>query len=473
MSGYLRPRSLYVPAHMADAEALSREASKALADRVLSFAKADETRVNITSGWSGNTRFAGNEITTSGGTTNTVVTVTSTIGKRRASSSTNILDDESLKRTVGLAESLARLSPEDPEAMPELGAQNYQGVNGYFESTAGLTPETRATAAQRVISTAETDRSAGNLFVAGFLRANASAAAIANSKGLFAYHRNTDADLSATVRTPDGTGSGWASAGARDWRLLDPAAIGRVAAQKAVASRNPRAVEPGMWTVVLEPQAVSDIIPQLVGTFNARANDEGRGTFSVPGGGTKLGQKIADERVTMYADPTDPDLLGQPFGADGLPLQKVVYIENGVLKNFSYDRFWANKQGKTPTTSGGGGFGGGGGGGGASLKFPGGTKSTEELIASTERGILVTHFFYIRSLDQRTVMLTGLTRDGTFLIEKGKITASVKNFRWNESPLFMLSKIDEIGRAERVSAGQVMPSLKVRDFNFTSLSDAV
>jgi predicted Zn-dependent protease len=465
---------LYDTAIFADAEFLTRDAAKALADRVLAFAKADETRVNIQSGWAGNTRFAGNEITTSGGTTDTVVTVTSSIGKRRASSSTNILDDESLKRTVELAERLARLSPEDPEAMPALGPQTYTTVNSFFDKTAELTPEARSTAAQKVISVAEAEgKSVGNLFVAGFLRANANANCVANSKGLFAYHRNTDVDLSATARTPDATGSGWASGGARDWSLLDAAAIGRVAAQKAVASRNPKAVEPGMWTVVLEPQAVSDIIPQLVGTFNARANDEGRGTFSKTGGGTRLGEKIVDERVTMYTDPADTDLLTQPFDSEGLPLRRVVYIENGVLKNFSYDRYWAEKQGKTPTNSGGGGGRGGGGGGGGGLKFLGGSKTTEELIAGTERGILVTHFFYIRSLDQRTVMLTGLTRDGTFLIEKGKITAAVKNFRWNESPLFMLSKIDEIGKAERVSAGQVMPALRIKDFNFTSLSDAV
>lgn len=467
----MTPKSLFTPAALADVEFLSQEAAKALTTRILGFAKADETRVNIQSGWAGNTRFAGNEITTSGGTTDTTVTVTSTIGKRRASASTNILDDESLKRTVELAERLARLSPEDPEAMPNLGPQQYAPVNSFFDATAGLTPEVRAKAAQGVISVAEQEgKSVGNLFVAGFLRANATANVVANSSGLFAYHRNTDVDLSATARTPDATGSGWASAGARDWRNIDHTAIGRVAAQKAVASRNPKAVEPGMWTVVLEPQAVADIMPQLVGTFNARANDEGRGTFSKTDGGTRLGEKIADERVTMYSDPVDPELLSAPFDSEGLPQSRVVYIENGILRSFSYDRFWANKQGKTPTNSGGGGR---GGGGGAGLKFVGGSKSTEELIAGCERGILVTHFFYIRSLDQRTVMLTGLTRDGTFLIEKGKITAAVKNFRWNESPLFMLSKIEEIGKAERTSAGQVMPSLRVKDFNFTSLSDAV
>lgn len=461
---------------LADADFLSREQAKALCDRVLAFAKADQTRVNISTGWSGNTRFAGNEITTSGGATNTTINVTSTIGKRRASASTNILDDESLKRTVELAEQLAKLSPEDPEAMPELGPQTYATVNSYFDRTAELTPETRATAAQKTISTAEAEgKSVGTVFVAGYLEANAGATAIATNKGLFAYHRASSVDMSATSRTPDATGSGWATAGARDWSLIDPAQIGRVAAQKAVASRTPKAIEPGMWTVVLEPQAVGDIMPQLIGAFNARANDEGRGTFSKAGGGTKLGEKIADERVTMYSDPTDPDLLAQPFDGEGLPLRRVVYIENGILKNFSYDRFWAQKQNVQATNSGGGrgGGGGGGGGGGAGLKFAGGTKSTAELIAGTERGILVTHFFYIRSLDPRTVMLTGLTRDGTFLIEKGRVTQALKNFRWNESPLFMLSKIDEIGKAERTGAGQVMPSLKVKDFNFSSLSDAV
>ena len=465
--------------HAAEADFLTEAQARALAQRVLSFAKADETRVNINSGWSGNTRFAGNEITTSGGSTNTMVTVTSTIGKRRASSNTNILDDESLKRTVDLAERLAKLSPEDPEAMPELGPQTYSPVNSYFDATANLTPEIRAAATKKTIDIAEkTAAGTKDMFVAGFLRANAGSTAVATSKGLFAYHRNSDVDLSTTVRTPDATGSGWASAGARDWSLIDPLTLGRAAAQKAVRSRSPKAIEPGLYTVVLEPQAVADIMPQLIGSFNARANDEGRGTFSKRGGGTKLGEKIADERVTIYSDPTDPDLLAQPFDAGGFPLKKVTYVENGILKQFSYDRYWAQQKGVEPTSGGGGGFGGGGGGGGfggggGGLKFVGGSKGTEELIAGTERGILVTHFFYIRFLDQRTVLLTGLTRDGTFLIENGKVTQALKNFRWNESPLFMLSKIEEIGKAERTAAGQVMPALKVKDFNFTSLSDAV
>jgi predicted Zn-dependent protease len=466
----VRPRSLFSSTAAAD-NLLSAEQAKALATKILGMAKADETRVVIDSGWTGNTRFAGGEITTSGESNDVSISVISTIGKRRASSSTNVLEDDSLRRTVDLSERLAKLSPEDPEIMPELGTQNYSAVRGFIDSTANLGAEQRATAAKRVIDrAAESGKAAGEVFVAGYLEANAGTRAIANNKGLFAYHRATDANLSTTVRTPDGTGSGWASAGARNWGAIDPAALGARAAQKAVASRNPTAIEPGMYTVVLEPQAVADLVPLLGGAFNARAADEGRSPFSKRGGGTKIGEKIADERVTIYSDPTDADLLTSPFDGEGLPIQRRVWIENGILKNLTYSRFWAQKNNVQPT-GGGGGFGGGGFPGG--LKMVGGTKSLDELIAGTQRGILVTHFFYIRGLDNRTVMLTGLTRDGTFLIENGKITKSLKNFRWNESPLFMLNKIEEIGRAEPTSAGQVMPSIRAKDFNFTSLSDAV
>jgi predicted Zn-dependent protease len=301
------------------------------------------------------------------------------------------------------------------------------------------------------------------VFTAGFLEANAQATAVATSAGLFAYHRATDADFSMTVRTPDGTGSGWAHGGARDWSAIDPAAIGRVAAQKAVASRNPQAIEPGRYVALLEPQAVNDLVPLLADALSARNADEGRSPFSKAGGGNRIGEKVVDERVTLYSDPADRSLLGPPFSGEGLPIRRMVWIERGILRNLSYSRFWARKQGAQPTgpvLAGG-------------LRLDGGTKTTEELIAGCERGILVTHFFYIRSLDPRTVLQTGLTRDGTFLIEKGKITRSLKNFRWNESPLLMLNRLEDMGRPEPAAAGRMMPALRIRDFDFASLSDAV
>jgi predicted Zn-dependent protease len=444
---------------------LSREQARSIADRVLAFAAGvDQARVNISSEWSGNTRFADASITTSGGVTNTSLTVTVTIGKRRASASTNVLDDPSLKRTVELAATLARLSPEDLELMPELGPQTYGTVNAFVQRTANLDPEVRSGAVNRAIEAASAaGKPAGRIFSAGFLEANARAVAVATSSGLFAYHRTTDADFSVTARTPDGTGSGWASGGARDWGLVDPASIGRIAAQKAVASRNPQPIDPGLYTAVLEPSAVTDLVPLLSSALNARTADEGRSPFSKPGGGTRIGEKVMDERVTLYSDPSDTALLGQPFDAEGLPLSRTVWVEKGILRNLSYSRFWAQKQGTRPTgppLAGG-------------LTLAGGTKSVEEVIAGCERGILVTHFFYIRSLDARTVLQTGLTRDGTFLIEGGKITRALKNFRWNESPLLMLNRLEEIGRPVATSAGRMMPALRIREFNFSSLSDAV
>ena len=446
---------------------MTREEAKALVDRVLSFSKADQSRVNITREWNGNTRFADASITTSGGITDVSVTVTATIGRRRASATTNVLEDASLQRTVELAAQLSRLSPEDPELMPELGPQSYATVNAYIEDTANLTPAARAGAIGRTVEAA----GGGKIFVAGFLDVYIREMAVATSNGLFAYHRTTDANLSATARTPDGTGSGWASAGSRDWGAVDPATIGRVAARKAESSRNPTAIEPGPYTAVLEPQAVNDLIPLMAGALNGRNADEGRSAFSRQGGGNRIGEKVVDARVTLYSDPADPELLALPFDIEGLPLKRTVWIENGTLRNLSYTRFWAQKMGVPPTgTTGLNGVSNVLAGG---LKLTGGTKTTEELIAGCERGVLVTHFFYLRSLEPRTVLYTGLTRDGAFLIEKGKITRPLKNFRWNESPLLILNRLEEIGRPEPVAAGRRMPALRIRDFNFASLSDAV
>jgi len=444
---------------------ITREQAKALADRILKMSTAEQTRVNIDCSYGANTRFADASITTSGAFVNTSVTMTVTIGRRRASATTNLLDDASLKRALDTAITLARLSPEDPELMPELDPQTYPTVPAFVDRTADLNPQARAAAVKHAIDAGvEAGESAGNIFLAGFLESDARVFAVATNNGLFAYHRTTSAEFSVTARTPDETGSGWASGGARDWNAVSPAAIGRRAAQKAVASRNPQRLDPGKYTAVLEPQAVNDLIPLLSNALNARNADEGRSPFSKLGGGNRIGEKVADERVTLYSDPVDPMLLGRPFDNEGLPVQRTVWIEKGILRNLAYSRFWAQKQGVMPT--GGITFAGG-------LTLAGGTKSTEEIIAGCEYGILLTHFFYIRSVDPRTVLETGLTRDGTFLIEKGKITRALKNYRWNESPLLMLNRLEDIGRPEAVAAGRMMPALRIRGFDFTSASDAV
>jgi predicted Zn-dependent protease len=303
----------------------------------------------------------------------------------------------------------------------------------------------------------------------GYLEANAGAFAVANSRGLFAYNRSTSCALTTTVRTPDGTGSGWAGGAHFDWSRLDPAAFGGRAIEKARLSRSPVAIEPGRYTVILEPTAVGNLVQLIAGALSARSADEGRSFFARPGGGNKVGLKVVDERVTLVSDPLDPEAPAAPFTSEGLPVSRTVWIENGIVRNLAYDRYWAERHSRTPTSVGG------------TLRMSGGTATTEEMIASTRRGLLVTRFWYIRGVDARTILYTGLTRDGTFLIENGRITRAVKNLRFNESPIFMLNNIEAMGVPVRVSASEsggaglaiVVPPMKVRDFTFTSLSDAI
>ena len=442
---------------------LSREAAQALSEKIVKMSKADAINVTINAGLNTNVRFAANQMSTAGSIVDANVAVQAAYGPKHAVVTTNDLSDEALKRTVEQAGRLAKLAPDDPESMPELDPQKYVSVNAWFDSTATLTAGERAKAA---LSALEPARAAGDVTAAGFLVAGAGMTSVANQKGMFAYFRTTSANYTLTVRTKDGTGSGWAAADHPDWKQIDFAAVAKRAIDKARASRNPQKVEPGRYTVILEAQAVGDLV-QLVGNYaDARTSDEGRSPFVKQGGGNKIGEKIVDSRVTLFSDPADPQLLAQPFDGEGFPIARQVWIENGTLKQLYYSRFWAKKQGKQPT------------GAPSSLKMSGGSASIDEMIRGTERGILVTRLWYLREVDPRTILYTGLTRDGTFLIENGKISRSAQNFRFNESPLYMLNNLEALGKAERLAGTEqggsiVMPSIKVRDFNFTSLSEAV
>ncbi len=454
------PRSLLAPARY-----LSRDESQALAKRVLSFSTADQARVSIGSGVRGNSRFAVNQVSTGGDNYDVTVTVRSVVGKKVGSVTTNALDDASLKRAVENSERLAKLAPDDLELMPELESQTYAESKGWSEATATLDPAGRTDAVRQVTGPS---RSAG-LVSTGYLEESAGAFAVANNKGLFAYARQTAVAMTTTVRTPDGTGSGWAGAAHHDWSRIDAAQLGARAIDKAQRSTNPVAVEPGRYTVILEPTAVANLVQLMGFSLNARAADEGRSFFTKPGGGNKIGMKVVDERVSISSDPLDPDCYANTFTGEGLPAGRTVWVESGVVQNLIYDRYWAQKQGKTPTPLTG------------SLRMSGGTSSIDDMIASTDRGILVTRFWYIRPVDARTILFTGLTRDGTFLIEKGKITRAVKNLRFNESPVFMLNNLEAMSPPTRVSASEdgspglaiVVPAIKCREFNFTSLSDAI
>jgi len=442
---------------------LSRDEAQAIAERVVKMSKADAINVNLGTNYNTNVRFADNQMSTAGSLVDAGLAVQSSFGPKHAVVTTNDFSEASLRRCVEQSEVLARLAPDDPEAMPELDPQQYARVDAYMESTAAIGAAERAQAALTALAPA---RKAGDIKTAGFLIAGAGCTAIANQKGMFAYHRATSVNYTLTVRTTDGTGSGWAAADHPDWRQIDFAKVSQRAIDKARTSMKPAAIEPGRYTVIFEPQAVGDLVQLIAFYADARQADEGRSPFSKQGGGNKVGEKIVDSRVTIYSDPADPQLLAQPFDGEGLPIARQVWVENGNLKQLQYSRFWAQKQGKVPT------------GGTTSLKMSGGSATMDEMIKSTERGILVTRLWYLREVDPRTILYTGLTRDGTFLIEQGRISRSISNLRFNESPLFMLNNLEMLGPSERLggteAGGSVaMPAIKVRDFNFTSLSEAV
>jgi predicted Zn-dependent protease len=447
----------------------TREQAKALIDRALALSKAEETFVTLNGGNRGNLRFARNTATTSGASSGYSLGITASFGKKSGTVTTAEFDDASLRQAVANAEELAKLSPDNPEAMPVLGPQTYGTSKAYFEDVATVTPDWRATAAATAIDLSKQK----GAVTAGFVDTSASMQAAGSSKGLFAYDRQTAADYNLTARTADGTGSGWASKSYNELRLLDPAKLAAAAIDKAVLSRNPVAIEPGKYTVVLEPAARGDLLASLVFSADARQADEGRSFFSKKGGGNRIGEQVLADKVNIHSDPADPLAPTLMFDGSGLPIKRTSWVEKGVWKDLIYSRFWAQKQNREPTA------------GPANLIMEGGSATMDELIAGTERGVLVTRFWYIRPLDPQTLLVTGLTRDGLFLIEKGKVTRPVKNMRWNESPIVALNNIDAMTPAERTVSGEglggsdgftfglVCPSARIREFTFSSASDAV
>jgi predicted Zn-dependent protease len=444
----------------------NKEQAKALTDKALSFSKAEETQVLLQGGDRANVRFARNSVTTAGASSGYSLVITAKFGQKAGTVTASEFNDASLQKATRSAEEIARLSPDNPEAMPVLGAQTYTPVKAYFEDAASATPEWRAGSVKTAIDLSKQKE----VVSAGFVETSAQVNAVATSKGLFGFDRFTAADYNLTARTPDGTGSGWASRSYSELRQLEPQKLASAAIEKAARSRNPVAIEPGKYTVVLEPAALADIVVNLAFAADARQADEGRSFFSKKGGGTRIGESVVSEKVKIYSDPAHPLAPAIPFDGQGLPLKPTMWIENGVLKNLSYSRYWAQKQGKEPTANPG------------NIIMDGGTATIDDLIKGVDRGILVTRFWYIRALDPQTLLFTGLTRDGLFLIEKGQVTRAIKNMRWNESPIFALNNLDAMTPPERVVSGEgaggsgfsvVCPAARIREFTFSSGSDAV
>ncbi|MEZ4219321.1 MAG: TldD/PmbA family protein [Polyangiaceae bacterium] len=431
--------------------------------RLKSKAPEAEGRVNVSLGRAQNTRFAVGEITTSGDTDATDLALSVAIGKRHASATTTDLRREGLDALVERAVTMAKLAPEDPEYVPVLGAASYPpSPDDYDDATARPSHELRARAARTVLD----DAAKQKVVPAGFFETSALTRTVATSRGLSASHRSSFASLTMTVRTPDGTGSGWAGAEAVRVGAIDTGTLARTAIDKAIRSRQPQSLAPGDYTVVLEPSAVGDLLSYLVWALDARAAHEGRSFFAKGKGDTKLGQPLIAKALSLRSDPLDPRTPGATFDGEGVPLRKTDWFDKGVLRALSFSRYWAQQKQAEPSGS-----------HGTFLLTGGDAVSSGALVKQVKRGLLVTRFWYIRWLSPRDLTVTGLTRDGVFLIENGEVTRPVNNFRFNQSPLEMLANC----RAATAASVRVpswggsfaVPAVLSERFHMASVSAAV
>jgi predicted Zn-dependent protease len=442
---------------------LSQEETRRICDKVMGYTKADQCTVNISGSRTGNVRYARNNISTAGLVEDTTLVVAVSYGKKQGIATINEFDDKSLEKAVRRAEDLAKLAPDNPEFLPAVTKQQYKASHTFSKKTAEIDPEFRAQTAAYSIEASRKNK----LVSAGFFTDSTTFTTVANSNGVFGHQEETGIDFTCTVRTEDGRGSGWVKRSANDVSRFDAREASNVAIEKALRSVDAKALEPGRYTVILEPAATSELLGVMLGGFNARQADEGRSFLAKKGGGNRLGEKLFDQQVNVWADPWNLDVPVLPWDNNNmLAREKADLIKDGKVSSLNYSRFWAQKQGQRAI------------GGHGNIIMAGTNKSTEELIASTKKGILVTRTWYIRMVDPQSVLLTGLTRDGTFYIENGKIKYPIKNFRFNESPVTMLNNIEEIGKpvviaGDEVAFQMMIPAMKVRDFNFTSLSDAV
>ncbi|HEX5222500.1 MAG TPA: TldD/PmbA family protein [Verrucomicrobiae bacterium] len=438
---------------------LTEREAKKICDTLLKLTKADDAVVSVRESVQSNQRFAANAFTTNGSSRERSFSVTMWIDKRQGSASGTEFDEAALRRAVEQAEHLAKLSPPDVEYLPTLGPQKYKPVKGYAGKTAELSPAWRAKQIGRILDECEDAKVVG----AGLFRSGAFLSASATRNGNFEFERSTSADLSITARTPDGMSSGYGLHDHFDVEKLDVGGVSRRAIKKALTGQDAQKLAPGIYPVILEPQAVSDILGFFNGAFNARNADEGRSPMSAPGGKTQLGQAVFDSKINFYSDPWHPELPGSQSAQDGLPAEKLYLVRGGVVENLITSRFWAQKTGKQPTP----------GPVNSILESTGPTNSLDEMIAASDRALLVTRLWYIRMVSPRTQLLTGLTRDGVWLVENGKIRNPVRNFRFNQSVMQMLApgNVEMIGKPVRT--GGLFPALKLKEFTFSSESEAV
>jgi len=447
---------------------MTRDEARALLDRVLARAGTREVEATVGGGENALTRFANNEITQNVVERRYVVSVRVAEGKRTGRATGNDLSDEGLSRLIARAAEAAKVAPASDDALPLLGPQRYREVDAVDVATATLGPEGRAREVGRAVArTMSAGLDGAGIYETGHGSigdyGEIGALAIANTQGLFAYHTETSATFS--ISALRGTESGWAQADSHSAADIDGDALAGRAVEKALRSRGPAAWDPGAYDVVLEPAAVSDLLQEMnYLSFGALALQEGRSFLQ-----GKIGSKVLGENITLRDDPYHPLHRGSPFDGEGVPTLPVTIIERGVARSAVHDRRSAAKEGREST--------------GHGLAYPntfgpvarslvldGGEETLEALIGGVDRGLLVTRVWYTNVVEPKNVTVTGMTRDGLFAIEHGRVTHAVRNFRFNQSIVSMLQRIDGMTPSARTGA-TVCPALRVRGFRMSSATE--
>jgi predicted Zn-dependent protease len=450
----------------------SREEAKTITDKIFNMAKgADAVEVDLTGSERSGTRWANSSITVNLVQYDRSVTINVRVGQKTASGTTRDFSDASLQSTINEAIETAKSRPDSPNLPELLGAQTYIPVDAALPSGVNFGPRERAMMVKESLDINEKRGTVGSGYIPKTDQTNVTA----NTKGLFAYYRSAEAGFVLTCRMPDGSGSGWAGiTGIKDVSMIKPTEITEIASKKALDSRKAKAIEPGRYTVILEPRANARLLSLMTGIFNQGGGGQGGpggggggGGFGGGGGnnfmtGKKPGDKIFSELFTLKSDVGNPILRQTPILQDNRPAAPVTWVENGILKNF------ANGQPANVNMS---------------LSLGGSDKSIADLVKDTRRGLLVTFFWYIRGVpaEGQPLLNTGMTRDGLFLIEKGEIVGPVQNFRWNMSPLVAYNNISAVGQAVPIHTGEsydgggtaLVPPMRIEDFYMTSVSPAV
>ncbi|HET9791018.1 MAG TPA: TldD/PmbA family protein [Candidatus Angelobacter sp.] len=459
---------------------LDQTQAQIIFDKIRKYSSVAEVEVIFSSTDYSLTRFANNTIHQNVSELNDAASIRVAFDGKTARSSTNRFDDESLKRAVQAAETMAKVQESDPDRLPmakpgESGAAAAGNApSRWFENTAAISPADRADAVGKIVATAKKNK----LVTAGIYSSSGHAETIINSNGLSAHHRQTSAEVSITMLADDS--SGWQKANSPDVANLDPVRLAEVAAEKASRSCKPQELAPGKYTVILEPAAVLDVVGFMFWDFGGQAILDQRSFLN-----NRIGTKLFGDNITIVDDVSHPLQSNSPFDGEGVRRMRVPLVENGVIRRLVYARStaekmrkseYADKVGEIAVTGHGFPLPNEMGEAPVNIVFitAGGEQSVEQMIAGTERGILITRLWYIREVDPYQKILTGMTRDGTFLVENGKVKTGIRNFRFNQSLIEMMNHVETMGKPVRASGEEsfdmVAPAMKVNEFNFTEVT---